>query len=85
MSTPKWTKELPKESGIYWWWDGGDDSLPYVVDIEYSGTDGSYFAPAGQHGWNRFQHVDEMEGWWMKLDYPELPIIEPFTYGDEVI
>lgn len=85
MSTNKWTKNAPTQSGLYWWWSGDEDHLPLVVDIMWSGTDNSYFTPAGQHGWMSFQPVDEMEGWWMAIDYPALPEIKPFIYGDEVI
>ena len=67
----KWSKETPNESG-YWWWD--EDSPPVPVNIEVSLTDGvRYFATQGQHGWNRFQWVEDMGGQWMRLLEPPLP------------
>jgi hypothetical protein len=71
-----WSKDLPEEQGVYWWWNGDEDNAPLHVSIMYSGSDGSYFAPAGQYGWNRFQPVKEMGGWWMRLREPEVPNTE---------
>ena len=70
---PGWSKTLPNESGLWWWWNGDEDQQPLVVEIAYSGTDGSYFAMQGQHGWTRFQPVTEMQGYWMQLHYPPPP------------
>lgn len=72
-----WTRDLPTESGAYWWWNEDEDSAPIHIEIMYSGSDGSYFAPAGQYGWNCFQSVAEMGGWWMRLHEPETPNEKP--------
>lgn len=58
----------------YWWWNEDPDGVPVPVSVMYSGQDKNYFASEGQLGWNRFQLVEEMEGWWKKL-------IEPATVG----
>lgn len=68
-----WTRNLPNESGFWWWWNEDEDSLPYPIDIQYSGTSDSYFASIGQFGWTRAQEVSEMGGWWMRLPEPERP------------
>lgn len=68
-----WTQDLPTEAGAYWWWDGDEDCAPIHVEIEFSGFDGTYFAPQGQWGWTRFRPVSEMGGWWMKLGAPQVP------------
>jgi len=71
-----WSRDLPNEQGVWWWWNDDEDSAPLHVSIMYSGSDGSYFAPAGQYGWNRYQPVKEMGGWWMRLREPALPNTE---------
>lgn len=67
----RWSKELPCEQGWYWWWDEDPDGIPVPVSIMKSGTDGRYFATAGQLGWNRPQYVEDMGGQWMRLLEPE--------------
>lgn len=68
----QWSRKVPNESGYWWWWN--EDSLPVPVNIDWSPTDGGrYFATQGQHGWNRFQWVEDMGGLWMRL-------MEPPTY-----
>ncbi len=67
-----WSKTPPNESGYWWWWN--EDGPPVPVNIEVSLTDGvRYFATQGQHGWNRFQWVEDMGGFWMMLSEPPLP------------
>lgn len=68
-----WTQQLPKEQGDYWWWDGDEDGSPIHLSILYSGTTDSCFAPMGQYGWTRHWDVEEMVGWWSKLEWPSLP------------
>lgn len=68
-----WMEKLPDHQGLWWWWNEDQDSIPIVVNIAFSGTDGSYFATQGQHGWNRFQSVSEMRGLWMPLHEPDVP------------
>lgn len=69
---PCWSKTVPNESGYWWWWN--EDGWPIPVNIEVSLTDGPrYFATQGQHGWNRFQWVEDMGGYWMRLTEPPLP------------
>lgn len=67
-----WSKDLPNETGYWWWWN--QDGLPIPVNIDWSPTDGGrYFATQGQHGWNRYQWVEDMGGYWMRLSEPEPP------------
>jgi hypothetical protein len=66
-----WRDELPDEQGYWWWWDC--DGLPVPVSIMFSGTDNTYFATAGQLGWNRAQMVKDMGGMWMRLPEPMTP------------
>lgn len=73
LALGEWQRKLPDESGLWWWWNEDEDSLPIVVAIAYSGTSDSYFAMQGQHGWTRYQDVDEMGGWWRWLPEPERP------------
>lgn len=68
-----WTTDLPTEMGSYWWWNGDEDSTPIHIEIFYSATSRSCFAPSGQYGWNRAQDVSEMGGWWKKLPTPDPP------------
>lgn len=70
----EWQRKLPDESGLWWWWNEDEDSLPIVVDIAYSGCGDNYFAMQGQHGWTRFQNVEDMGGWWRRLHEPERPL-----------
>lgn len=70
---PTWTKELPKESGSYWWWNGDEDSNPAHIELGKSLPSGDVFATAGQYGWTRAQNVSEMGGWWMPLITPPTP------------
>lgn len=69
----RWTKELPSESGSYWYWNGDSDCSPVHIEIMWSGTTKSCFAPANQWGWTRHQDVEEMGGWWMPLNTPQPP------------
>lgn len=69
-----WSKLLPNEQGLWWWWNEDEDSTPFPVSIMYSGTSDSYFASEGQWGWNTFQEVADMGGWWMKVAEPERPL-----------
>ena len=74
---PEWTNALPNECGLYWWWNGDENGLPIAVDIFVNQGDKTYFAPAGQHGWNRFQFVKEMGGLWSRLYQPLPPAPKP--------
>lgn len=69
----EWTKDLPTESGSYWHWNGDEDSMPIHMEVMWSGTSNSCFAPAGQWGWNRPQELSEMGGWWMPMETPPPP------------
>lgn len=69
-----WSQELPNDQCYWWWWDGDPDATPIPVSIMYSGTDSRYFASDNQHGWNRFQYVEDMGGWWAKITEPPLPV-----------
>lgn len=68
---PQWRKEPPDEQCYWWWWN--QDGPPVPVSILFSGTENRYFAAPGQHGWNRFQWVEDMGGMWMRLPEPETP------------
>lgn len=73
LALGEWQRKLPDESGLWWWWNEDEDSLPLVVGVAYSGTSDSHFAMQGQHGWTRYQDVEEMGGWWRRLPEPEMP------------
>lgn len=68
----EWTKGLPDDQCDWWWWDEDPDSAPILVSILYSHPD-SYFAASGQHGWNIWQSVESMGGYWMKAVIPPPP------------
>lgn len=68
-----WTRDLPDESGSYWWWNGDADSAPIHINIEHSGTTGDYFASMGQYGWTEARDCKDMAGWWKRLPEPALP------------
>lgn len=68
----QWQKE-PQECGYFWW--AKEDNAPVPVLIMFSGTDKTYFAPHGQHGWPRFRKVSEMGGVWLKIEQPERPAV----------
>lgn len=70
----EWSRVLPDEGGVWWWWNEDEDSNPIPVHIEWSGTDGKCFATQGQYGWNRFQNVEEMGGYWKRCNTPGAPI-----------
>lgn len=69
-----WTQTPPTETGVYWLWQGEEDSGAVPVQVYGNGHD-SWVAP-GQHGWTRAQTMDELENcWWMPCQAPELPIL----------
>lgn len=70
-----WTKELPKESGSYWWWNSDEDSNPIHIELGKSLPSGPVFAQMGQYGWTQAQDVEEMGGWWMPLLTPDQPTL----------
>jgi hypothetical protein len=72
----EWKSEVPRtpdEAGAYWWWNGDEDSGPIHIEIMYSPTSQTCFAPMGQWGWNTPQETETMGGLWKKLLEPELP------------
>lgn len=72
----EWTSTVPSiadDAGAYWWWNGDEDSAPIHIEVMYSPTSLSCFAPLGQWGWNRPQGTREMGGMWMRLVEPQPP------------
>jgi len=67
-----WTQDEPTEQGQYWIWLGEDE--PFIVNVLWSETEKRCFIPAGQHGWNRAQSMDEyMNAYWGKVETPFAP------------
>lgn len=83
QAVPRWSKDLPNDQCLWWWWNEDEDSTPFPVSIFYSGTSDSYFAPEGQWGWTRYQPVEEMGGWWMRIIEPALPSQGPIHPAPE--
>lgn len=77
-AAPKWRRETPDESGLWWWWNEDEDSCSIPIEIALSGGTQPevYFAMAGQYGWSRAQPVIEMGGFWMRCLEPPLPSFE---------
>lgn len=69
----RWRKEYPNEQCLWWHWNGDEDSMPYPVEVMYSGTTGGYFVAMGQHGWNHPQEFADMGGLWCKVNEPGMP------------
>lgn len=72
--TDGFTKSLPNEQG-YWWRLVSEGCAPVPVWIMKSGTDGTHFAAAGQHGWDRWQDLNTLGGYWKKADAPAAVIL----------
>lgn len=77
LAAPKWTKDVPKQMGIYWHWNGDEDSAPLPYHVRRSGTDGKCFVTAGQYHIEKAFNCEELGGWWMPIETPELPSNEP--------
>ena len=71
-----WTRDLPTESGLYWYWNEDPDQPPFHVIILKGHAGDECFASRGQWGWTRTQNVSEMGGWWAPLEEPDLPRVE---------
>lgn len=72
-----WTQDHPKESGLYWLWQGDEEQSPFPVTVMYSGTSGKCFVATGHCGWTRHQEFEELEGaWWMPCVEPKHPSLK---------
>lgn len=70
---PEW-KLLPDEQAWWWYWIGSDYTLPHVcfVMVSKTGAKDRYFVADGKLApW-----CDTMEGFWLKVEYPNVPIRE---------
>lgn len=73
---PKWSKNIPDDSGFWWWWEGVGiycKCPPLPVRIAFDGLTGTYFALAGQLGWESPQKLLDMGGYWMRCTEPATP------------
>jgi hypothetical protein len=83
-SGSEWTQTPPSETGIYWLWQGDEDSAPIPVQV-YSNDQGTHVAP-GQYGWTRWQTIDELaNSLWAPCNPPSDPRAQenPTGKGDD--
>jgi hypothetical protein len=64
-------KTLPDEQAWWWYWTGSDYAVPHICSVMVSktGAKDRYFVADG----NLAPWCDEMEGFWLKIDYPNVP------------
>jgi hypothetical protein len=65
-------KTLPDEQAWWWWyWTGSDYAVPHICSVMVSktGAKDRYFVADG----NLAPWCDEMKGFWLKIDYPNVP------------
>ena len=69
QATNRAWKKLPDEEGKWWYWNGEEESLPFIYSVEVS-HDGKvrYFIDVGTGTW-----CDEMGGYWLKDEAPAPP------------
>ncbi len=67
-----WKRDLPNESGLWWWWNGDQDSSPIPLNIALSGGTNPerYFVMRGQYGIAEAINVEVQGGYWMRLHEP---------------
>lgn len=87
-----WTQDTPAQPGSYWHWNGDEDCSPIHMEVMTSGhpPNCTWFAPAGQWGWDEAKNLNDLGGWWMKLETPKIPtdgitIPPPNTKAREMI
>jgi hypothetical protein len=68
----KWLK-VPNEQAWWWHWNGEVLAIPHIFSVMVSKTGPDrYFVADGQNApW-----CDEMGGWWLKVEYPNVPTRE---------
>jgi hypothetical protein len=64
-------KRLPDEQAWWWYWIGSDYTVPHICSVMVSktGAKDRYFVADG----NLAPWCDEMEGFWLKIEYPNIP------------
>lgn len=67
----EWTRTPPAEQAMFWWWNGDRDSAPFACQVMYGGTDNRYFV--ARNFMEETPWVDELGGFWMKCEEPEIP------------
>jgi hypothetical protein len=69
---PNWIR-LPNEQAWWWHWNGEDYSVPHIYSVLVSKT-GS--VRAGFVSYPDSRWCDEIGGWWLKVEYPNVPTRE---------
>lgn len=70
----RWGRDIPQQAGLYWWWNGDPNAGPIDVRLDFAnGADDGLYALPLQHGWNRFQRVADMGGYWAACTAPIVP------------
>jgi hypothetical protein len=62
-----WARELPREAGYYWHWNGDEDCAPLIWSIGIFGADERPQAYGGQYGRICTTDCAEMGGWWLAI------------------
>lgn len=68
-----WTQEPPAEQGPFWFWNGEEDSAPYLLQVMFSGCSGEYFVCIKDDCQARSVTNDAWRGWWKKVQEPKVP------------
>jgi hypothetical protein len=68
IAEPKWLV-LPNEQAWWWYWNGENYMVPHIFSVMVSNTGTPrYFIQYPDSRW-----CDEIGGWWLKVEYPNVP------------
>lgn len=67
-----WTKEPPKEQGLYWHWTGDLDARPVPLSVLWSGSTKKCFVSIGQYGITTAIDCDAYGGYWQPVIVPKM-------------
>ena len=69
--TPAWTKDLPKEAGIYWL--RVNREAPKLMTVYRESESGGYLCSDLEAYYNEVDFVDRTNGKWSRITPPALP------------
>ena len=73
LAEPTWADSPPLVGGLYWHWNGDEDSAPIPLNVSKSGFSGKCFVMRGQYCIDDAIDCDVYGGFWKLLPNPSLP------------
>jgi len=70
---PKFSENLPTESGWFWHWDGCVDNAPSMFNIGYRESNGKCFITICNSAFDFDVWCDDYGGYWAQAKPPPLP------------